>query len=119
MSLVWFGWYEEDGAGSGGCRDCVTNPPQFQTNSNVWEVPKKPIQKQALETSQADPPGWELPELPSWWTHLQVLETFYSFPWMPEYHIINYFKKMLRMFWRASKVVFAYCVEKNIFLIWQ
>lgn len=82
MISVWFGWYaeeEEDGTGSGGGRDCVANTPQFQTDSNVWEVPKKPIQKQALETSQADPSGWELPELPSWWTHLQVLGTLLQF----------------------------------------
>lgn len=66
--MVRFGLYaeeeeEEDGAGSGECRACVANPPQFQANSNVREVPKRPIQRQALETSQADPSGRELPEL--------------------------------------------------------
>jgi hypothetical protein len=48
---------EEHGARSGERRACVANPPQFQANSNVREVPKRPIQRQALETSQADPSG--------------------------------------------------------------
>lgn len=59
ICVVRFGLYaeEEDGAGSGERRACVANPPQFQANSNVREVPKRPIQRQALETSQADPSG--------------------------------------------------------------
>lgn len=56
---------EEDGTRSGESRVSVANSPQFQAGSNVREVPKRPIQRQALETSQADPSGRELPELPS------------------------------------------------------
>ena len=48
---------EEDGARRGESRVSVANPPQFQAGSNVREVPKRPIQRQTLETSQADPSG--------------------------------------------------------------
>lgn len=81
--------------------------PKSQSRSRHWKHLKQILQAENYQNYPPDEPT------------CKFLETFYSFPWMPEYHIINYFKKMLRMFWRASKVVFAYCVEKNIFLIWQ
>lgn len=56
-------------------RDGAANPFEFQTHSNVWKVSKRPIQKQALETPQADHSSWELPELPPGWAKLWAHST--------------------------------------------